>query len=417
MASVDEIFSRERLAGYEPELLGRGAALVVGAGALGQNVALNLALAGVGEIRIVDRDEFEPHNRTRSPLFPSPEEQERYGLNKARAVALKLIPLMTAPRPQVRYAHAWIQALGDGAFKGVSVILACVDRPSARAYLSDKARLHGIPMVEGGFDAAEISLSCFPAVHGDAARTAPCWRCSHPETEEERLFSCVAYAKRADAMGFIPAIQNAAATLAGLQAEAAILSLQEQTASPLEFRAADLNIRTGKSRVFNLSADPLCVHHSLDTSPIKLETAAGDTAGRLLQELGDLLRGVPRVELKPFLVWAVPCTQCARMTEVRRRKWEWAMNPRCMDCGGPFPPAAENVPSMLFNYYYIDPESEGEILRATCAEIGFPPLALVEAAAAGNPPQFFELAGSPEQLYESGENDEQQSRSHFQTSS
>src|SRR5437763_147867 len=144
MALANEIFSRERLAGYEPELLAQSVALIVGAGALGQNVALNLALSGVGEIRVVDRDQFEPHNRTRSPLFPLPEEQAHFGSDKSRVVASKLRPLMTAPRPSVRYAHEWIQALGDGAFKDVSVILSCVDRPSARAYLSDKARAHGI---------------------------------------------------------------------------------------------------------------------------------------------------------------------------------------------------------------------------------------------------------------------------------
>ena len=64
-----ELFSRERLAGYDPELLARSVALIVGAGALGQNTAQNLALAGIGEIRIVDKDQFEPHNRTRSPAY------------------------------------------------------------------------------------------------------------------------------------------------------------------------------------------------------------------------------------------------------------------------------------------------------------------------------------------------------------
>ena len=47
----NELFSRERLAGYDPEIMKATRMLIVGAGALGQNTALNLALAGVGEIR------------------------------------------------------------------------------------------------------------------------------------------------------------------------------------------------------------------------------------------------------------------------------------------------------------------------------------------------------------------------------
>lgn len=40
-----KVFSRERLAGYDPELMSRSTVLIVGAGALGQNTALNLAVA------------------------------------------------------------------------------------------------------------------------------------------------------------------------------------------------------------------------------------------------------------------------------------------------------------------------------------------------------------------------------------
>jgi molybdopterin/thiamine biosynthesis adenylyltransferase len=405
------IFSRERLTGYVPERLAESVALVVGAGALGQNVALDLALAGIGEIRIVDRDVFESHNRTRSPLFPLPAEQERYSSKKAPAVANKLLPLMTAAHPVVRYAHNWIQALGDGAFAGVSVVLACVDRPSARAYLSDKARLHGIALVEAGFDGADLSLSCYPGVRGDEARTAPCWRCSHQQTEsEEGLFSCLAYALRADELGVTPAIQNAAATLGGLQAEAAILSLHEHIPSPLNFRAADLNIRTGESRVIKLSTDPICpgVHHSLETSPIELETTAVDRAATLLQELSSRLTGEVRIELTPPLVWAANCSKCAQMTTAHCRMWEWAMNHCCQSCGGPFPIAFGNAGDTPHIIYYLDTNADEEVLNATCAELGFPPLALFEVTIGEHHTYLFQLAGSVEHLYELGENNGEQ---------
>jgi molybdopterin/thiamine biosynthesis adenylyltransferase len=407
MNSLNEMFSRERLTGYVPERLEHGVALVVGAGALGQNVALDLALAGVGEIRIVDQDLFESHNRTRSPLFPLPTEQERFGSRKAAAAAKKLRPLMTAPRPVVRYAHNWIQTLGDGAFTDVSVVLSCVDRPSARAYLADKARLHCITLIEGGFRGADVTVSCYPGVRGDEARTAPCWRCSHQDTGvEEGLFSCRAYAVRAKESGIVPAIQNAAATLAGLQAEAAILSLHDPNPSPLRFHAIDLNIRTGESRVIKLSTDPKCpgIHHGLETPPVRLTTTAVDSGEELLRELSSILgRGEVRVELDPPLISAANCRKCGRMTAASCRAWEWAMDGRCRECGGPFPLSPENEGDTPQIVYYLDLATDKEILSASCAELGFPPLAFVSPEGVDHRSQVFQLGGSVDHLYELGE--------------
>src|SRR5437870_3401583 len=118
LAVNNELFSRERLAGYDPQIMNATKVLIVGVGALGQNTAMNLALAGIGEIRIVDHDRFEDHNRTRSPLYPTAEEQAALGMSKAKVVAARLGRLMTAPGAVVRYADKCIQELGDGAFKG-----------------------------------------------------------------------------------------------------------------------------------------------------------------------------------------------------------------------------------------------------------------------------------------------------------
>lgn len=405
-----ENFSRERLAGYVPERLSESVALVVGVGALGQNVALNLALAGVREIRLVDHDVFEAHNRTRSPLFPLPAEQERYGFRKAPVVARKLRSLMTAEGPRVRYADRWIQALSDGAFTDVSVVLACVDRPSARAYLADKTRLHGIPFIEAGFHGADVALSCYSAVNGQAAQSAPCWRCSHQQTEaEEALFSCRAYATRVEELGFIPAIQNAAATLGGLQAEAAIVALHKNMDAKLAFHAVDLNIRTGESRLVKLSADSECpgVHRSLDKSPLKLQTTSSAIFGTLLQELTSLLAGNVRIDLDSPLVWTANCPWCTRMIAVHSRMWEWAMNRRCRECGGPFESATDqsDTPQVI---YYLDASADQEIMNASCAELGFPDLGLLEASVAGQGPELCQMGGSLENLYESGDNDGQQ---------
>jgi molybdopterin/thiamine biosynthesis adenylyltransferase len=406
VSSKSEIFSREKLAGYDPLLMARSVALVVGAGALGQNAAQNLALAGIGELRIVDKDRFEEHNRTRSPAYPLPEEQERFGMNKARAVACKLRRLMTTPSPLMRYAENWIEELGDGAFQGVSVVIGCVDRQSARAYLSDRARLHGLPFIEGGFEGPDISLSCYPAARGEQAVTAPCWRCSNQETENEGgAFSCARYARRVEEAGFIPAIQNAAATLAGLQCEAAILSLNPGQDAPLDSHALRLNIRTGQTRKIKLATDRDCpgLHRALDGEPIKLEVKAEDQVGRLLEEVSRHLDGMPTLELNSPLIWNAPCTECKKLTAVRQPDWAWLASPRCEECGGSFPRETEDISSTPLAYCQLTPAHRPRLLQVSCEQIGLPPLSLFEVTGQGGASKFFELAGSVEQLYRLGD--------------
>lgn len=406
-----KIFSRERLAGYDPETLARCVALVIGAGALGQNTVLNLALTGIGEIRLIDKDVFEEHNRTRSPAYPLPDEQQAYGLGKARAVACKLRRLMTSPRPLMRYAHAWIQELGDGAFKGASVVVSCVDTPLARAYASDKARQHGLPFVEGGFEAGNVTLTSFPAAPGEKAQAAPCWRCAHQDLRG--TFSCRYYAARAESAGIIPAIQNAAAVLAGLQAEAAVLALHPPSEVPKVARAIDMNVRTGRSRVVKLAADPLCpgLHRADDaTAAVKLTTSAEDTVWSLLQELGERIGGPPRLKLqiKTFskLIWKAPCTAagCENMADVRAPEWAWLLDPRCSQCGGLFRAFERGHRSRTpVSYSEITLESNPEVLRSSCRQIGLRPLSLVEAESGTVGRSLFELAGSLEDLFETGD--------------
>ena len=80
----DDRYDRLRLiAWWDQEKLRRAKVLVVGAGALGNEVLKNLALLGIGRVWIVDFDAIEDTNLTRSVLFRS---RDR-GRNKAVAAA------------------------------------------------------------------------------------------------------------------------------------------------------------------------------------------------------------------------------------------------------------------------------------------------------------------------------------------
>ncbi|MGH9181941.1 MAG: HesA/MoeB/ThiF family protein, partial [Acidimicrobiales bacterium] len=277
----DDLHSRARLAGYDPDLLANAKVLIVGVGALGQNLAQDLALSGVGGLAVVDDDDFEPHNATRSPLYPNRAEQAARGLAKAVNVAHRLAQIMTARVPVVWWRRAMVQEIGDAAMVWADVVCSAVDNPAARAYLAERCRIVGRPLVEAGFEGQALNLGVFEARAG-----AACYRCINPEVRG--AFSCTAYAVNAQVARVVPAIQNAAAVLGALQAEQVVARLHG--VAPLAGRRAYLDMRTLAGRVAQLEPDPQCpgVHQRLASvggsmlvGPVRVDEPAGEVLGRL----------------------------------------------------------------------------------------------------------------------------------------
>src|SRR3954454_8132258 len=89
--SPDRYSRQTRFAGIGPEgqvRLGKGRAVLIGCGALGSVIANHLVRAGVGFVRIIDRDFLELHNLQRQILFD--EQDVAAGWPKAEAAAKKL---------------------------------------------------------------------------------------------------------------------------------------------------------------------------------------------------------------------------------------------------------------------------------------------------------------------------------------
>jgi molybdopterin/thiamine biosynthesis adenylyltransferase len=334
----NDLQSRARAAGYAPDRLD-GTVLLVGVGAAGQNTGLNLALSGVREIRLVDGDAFEPHNATRSPGFP-------FGapvvdLPKAPTVARWLRQCATHPDPEIRWADVWIEDLGRGAFEGVDVVVSCVDTLRARAYLSDRCREFRLPLIEAGFGGPDINVGVYPApsVEEQEADTA-CWRCGREVHDE--VVSCRTAAELALRAGVIPAIQSAAATVAGLQAEATIQALHghEHVA-----RRVWLNIRTGESTTARLLPDADCqgTHRVLPT-PMATEVDVTSPIADLLAVAKDRLEGDPAVVLPSPYIEREACAACAEVIAVGAPGHRFVRSPLCHNHGGPYPVTDESGP-------------------------------------------------------------------------
>ncbi|MFO0912206.1 MAG: ThiF family adenylyltransferase [Pirellulales bacterium] len=152
--------------------LGDGRALVCGCGALGTVIANTLVRAGVGHVRIADRDFVELSNLQRQVLFD--EQDVADGLPKAIAAAAKLRQInstVTVEPVVVNVDHRNLPGLLDD----IDVVLDGTDNFETRFLLNDAALKFRVPWVYGGCLGAEgQTMSIVPG-------QTPCLRCLIPE--------------------------------------------------------------------------------------------------------------------------------------------------------------------------------------------------------------------------------------------
>lgn len=336
---MSDLHSRSVRAGYEPETLHQSRVLVVGVGALGQNVVQNLSLSGIGHLLLVDFDMFEPHNATRSPYYPTGDEQSRFGLTKAPIVAERAYASSTAPDPEVLYVDSLIQLVGDSAILWADVIVSSVDSVGARAWLAERCRLHGKPLVEGGFSGALFNMSAFSGESG-----AVCYRCLNPERESSS--SCTRYALAAEAANIIPAIQSTAAVLGGLMTEQIVQILHGDYQHFGKRFYGD--IRRVRMHTALLQVDASCPG---EHNPARiLGKLQGLNQAAKLGELADLVNqqyGEGTIILSEPLHITYPCIRCRHMCDIQATESAWLALAECTGCGGPWPPSDIRCPTSV----------------------------------------------------------------------
>ncbi len=150
------------------EALGQSTALIVGCGALGSVIANTLARAGVGTLRIVDRDFLETSNLQRQMLYDEADVESNLPKAIVAAEKLRRINSSIVVEPHVVDVDAAnIEALS----KGVDVILDATDNFEIRFLINDVAVKHSIPWIYGGCLGADgQTMTILP-------NTSACLRC------------------------------------------------------------------------------------------------------------------------------------------------------------------------------------------------------------------------------------------------
>ena len=145
---------------------------IVGCGALGSVVAMTLVRAGVGFVRIIDRDVPELSNLPRQVLFD--EADVAAGVPKAAAAAAHLRRINSAAKIEPVVADL-TPANAETLLGGVDVIVDGTDNFEARFIVNEYACRHGIPWVYGGAIGAEGRVMAV------RPGTTACLRCLIPD--------------------------------------------------------------------------------------------------------------------------------------------------------------------------------------------------------------------------------------------
>jgi len=188
--------------------------LVVGAGALGNEILKNAALLGFRNVVVIDLDRIEESNLSRTVLY----RQADVGEFKAEVAARAYRSL--APDAGVR--GLGINVLNDcglGLFEWSDVIIAGLDNREARLWINRSAWKVNRPWIDGAIEGINGVVRVF------LPGTAPCYECTLGEVDwallEKRL-SCNLLALDPAPEGKVPTTPTISSIIAGIQVQEAV---------------------------------------------------------------------------------------------------------------------------------------------------------------------------------------------------
>jgi adenylyltransferase/sulfurtransferase len=343
----------ESIKWWKQERLRAARVLVVGAGALGNEVIKNLALLGVGNLVIADMDRIEKSNLSRSVLFRQSDE----GSHKAMAAAEAARAIY--PDLRVRGVVGNVLAeLGLGWFRWAEVVVGALDNREARVFVNSACAQVGRPWIDGGIEVLN------GIVRGFFAPETACYECTMGQKDWDILAkrrSCALLARQAFAEGGTATTPTTASVIGAIQAQEVVKrlhGLESLNGSGYVFEGLYHNSYPVK---YPISAE--CPWHS-GASPIERCAELGsDTPLKEIWRRGEeSLAGLVALDLSREIVERLECPHCHNQRKVRKPvelvKPEWVV---CEACG------KEMAPQFCHSL-----AKESELLDLTPRALGLP---------------------------------------------
>lgn len=306
---ADDRFSRLRLIPWwDQQKIHAAHVLVIGAGALGNEILKNLALLGFVHVAVVDLDHIETSNLSRSALFRAAD----VGSSKAEAIARGYRDLLPEATVQPLVANV-MQDCGLGLFAWADLILAGLDNREARLWINRAAWKVGRPWIDGAIEGingvARVFLSGQP----------PCYECTLGETDWailNRRMSCNLLLHQANPQGRVPTTPTISSIIGGVQVQEAVKVLHG-----LPTLASKGYVFEGlhhSSYVVEYTENPDCMSHDvLDKIVLLPQRSSEMTLERLMQRgRVDLDAQEVVVEFSRDIIHRLVCPRCSAEEEV-----------------------------------------------------------------------------------------------------
>ena len=305
----EDRFSRFRLIPWWDQTKLRTArVLVIGAGALGNEILKNLALLGFERIVVVDLDKIEESNLSRTILFRASD----VGSFKAEVAARSVKAL--APNAKVRALVAnVVQNGGLGLFAWSNVIIAGLDNREARLWINRCAWKMNKPWIDGAIEGINGVARVF------VAGSAPCYECTLGETDwkllEQRM-SCNLLLREANSEGKVATTPTISSVIAGIEVQEAVKLLHGMpTLASSGFVFEGLNHTSYK---VEYTANPDCMSHFTFESVTELPQKSSEWTLEDLRQRGaaDLGAQDVVVEFSRDIVHELECPECHAREEI-----------------------------------------------------------------------------------------------------
>ncbi|MDB5321599.1 MAG: Molybdopterin biosynthesis protein MoeB [Phycisphaerales bacterium] len=330
-AEQEDRFHRFKLISWwDQERLKRAKVLVIGAGALGNELLKNLSLLGVGNVIVADMDRIENSNLSRSVLYRAADN----GSLKATAAARAAREIYPDQRVQAFNGNV-VYDLGLGVFRWADIVLGGLDNREARLAINRACWRLNKPWIDGAIEAIQGTARVF--VPDGAEQAAPCYECTMSETDWRLLNlrrSCNLLTRAEMEHGKTPTTPTISSIIAGVQTQEAVKILHGMASF------------AGKGWVFEgLSSDSYqvefqrkedCYSHEPLDEVIELDARADTlTVRELLGRTREMLGPSAEIELGRDILEKLVCPKCkgeeTLFASLGKVSAEKAWCPKCKD--------------------------------------------------------------------------------------
>lgn len=346
---------------WKQEVVRDAKILVVGAGALGNEVIKNLTLMGIGNIMIADFDTIEDSNLSRSVLF----REKDNGRRKVDAAADGVKELNKDVK--VKTWHGDINfELGLGVYRHVDVIVGCLDNREARLSINRASWAVDRPWVDGAIQELMGIVRVFWP--GDGA----CYECTLTDHDYQMIslrYSCPLLAKENLLMGKVPTTPTSASIVAAFQTQEALKLIHGMEVNPGQ--GMMINGLTNDVYTTEYPVKEMCMSHSRLEPIVELPDVRSDetTLGELLEIARARLGPQAMLEFSAELVVAMKCDNCDEETPVFKRMARlYEKDAIC--------PVCSSQREMVLTHRIVGDEP---FLDRSLAEVDVPPLDIIRA--------------------------------------